>query len=132
MGRDAVGIGFAVDPLRHASTQKLQRTLAVDGTSVNRTLGRKGVDGCRHEDVVSAKSNGRAMKGVKSLLFDGPCRSGIATDAKTHPRRRYHDLGPGWMRTDLMNIAINIDRWLPGHAGIGGSRDSANMDVGQK
>jgi hypothetical protein len=35
-----------------------------------------------------------------------------ATNAKT--RRRYHDVGPGWMCTDLMNIAIDIDSGPPG------------------
>jgi len=50
--------------------------------------------------------------GVKSLLFDSPCRSGIATNAKT--RRRYHDVGPSWMCTYLMNITIDIDRGSPG------------------
>ncbi len=54
------------------------------------------------------------MMGVKSSLFDRPCRSSIATDAKTRCRRRYYDVGPGWMCTDLMNIAIDIDRGLPG------------------
>ncbi len=53
------------------------------------------------------------MIGVKSLLFDGPCRSGIATDAKAHRRSRYHEVGPGWMCAELMNIAIDIDGGLP-------------------
>jgi len=51
--------------------------------------------------------------GVKSSLFDSPCRSSIATNAKTRRRRRYHDVGPGWMCTDLMNIAIDIDSGPP-------------------
>jgi hypothetical protein len=51
--------------------------------------------------------------GVKSLLFDSPCRSSIATNAKAHRCRRYHDVGPGWMCTYLMNIAIDIDCGLP-------------------
>jgi hypothetical protein len=59
------------------------------------------------------------MVGVKSLVFDSPCRSGVATDAKTHRRRRYHDAGPGWAGTDLMNIALDINCGPPGQAGIG-------------
>src|SRR5689334_4888204 len=72
------------------------------------------------------------MQGVEPLLLDRPCGSCIATHAKPHRRRSYHDLGPRWMCTDLMNIAMDIDRGLPGQSGIGGSRNSANMDVGQK
>ena len=48
--------------------------------------------------------------GAKSSLFDRPRRSGIATHPKARCRRCYHDVGPGWMGTDLMNIAIDIDR----------------------
>ena len=57
--------------------------------------------------------------GVKSLLFNSPCRTSIAANAKTHRCRRYRDVGPGWMRADLMNIAIDIDSGLPGQAGVG-------------
>src|ERR1700682_4861565 len=113
-GRDAVGIGDAVDPPRHASAQRLQRTVAVDRASIHCALRRKMVGGCCHENVVSPKSNGRAIMGVKSLLFDSPCRSSITTHAKTFRRRRYYDVGPGWMCTDLMNIAIDIDSGPPG------------------
>jgi hypothetical protein len=68
---------------------------------------------CCDENVVSPKSNGRAIMGVKSSLFDSPCRSRIAANAKTRRRRGYHDVGPGWMCTDLMNIAIDIDSGPP-------------------
>jgi hypothetical protein len=36
------------------------------------------------------------------------------------------------MRTDLMDVAFDIDRGLPRYAAVGRSRNSANMDVGQK
>src|SRR5882762_8434324 len=81
--RDAAGVGLAVGPLWHTSAQRLQRTVAVDRASVNCTLRRKGVGGCRHKNVVSPKSNGRTMMGVKSLLFDSPCHSSVVTQAKT-------------------------------------------------
>jgi hypothetical protein len=70
--------------------------------------------------------------GVKSLLFDRPCRSAIATDAKTRRRRRDHDLGPGWMCTYLMNVAIDIDSRPPSYAGVSRSRNPADVDVNQK
>jgi hypothetical protein len=54
------------------------------------------------------------MMRVKSFLFDSPRRSRIATDAKTYRRSRDQDIGPGRMRTHLMNIAIDIDRGPPG------------------
>ncbi len=72
------------------------------------------------------------MVGVKSSLFDRPRRSGIATYAKARARRRDHELGPGWMCADLMNIAVDIDRRLPGDAGVSRSRNSAHVDVGEK
>ena len=72
------------------------------------------------------------MRGVKSALFDGPGRSRVATDTKTYGRRSYHDVGPGWMRTDLMNISIDVDRGVPGQASISRARNSAHMDVGEK
>ncbi len=50
---------------------------------------------------------------VKSVLFDSPCRSSIPTNAQTHRRSRNHDIGPDWMGTYLMNIAIDVDRGLP-------------------
>jgi len=51
--------------------------------------------------------------GVKSSLFDSPCFSSIATNAETDRRRRDHDVGPGWMRTYLMNITIDINSGPP-------------------
>ncbi len=56
---------------------------------------------------------------VKPLLFDGPCRCGIATNAKARRSRRYHYVGPGWMRAYLMDIFFDINCGLPGSAGIG-------------
>jgi hypothetical protein len=54
------------------------------------------------------------MMGVKASLFNSPRRSSIATNAKSHRRSRYYDVRAGWMRTHLMNIAIDIDSGLPG------------------
>lgn len=112
--RDAVGIGDAVDPFRHACTQRLQWTVSVDRASVNGTMLGKVVRGCRYEDVASPKSNGRAIAGVKFFPFDRPRRSGIAANAQTPRRRRNRDVGPVRVRADLMNVAIDIDRRPPG------------------
>ncbi len=69
---------------------------------------------------------------MQSLLLGRPRRSSIATHAEPHRRRRYHDVGPGRMRADLMNVAVDIDRRPPGAAGISRARNPADMDVGQK
>ena len=47
--------------------------------------------------------------GVKSSLFDSPCRSRIATDAKTRRRRGYHDVGPGWELASTLVVEFWAD-----------------------
>jgi hypothetical protein len=69
--------------------------------------------------------------GVESILFENPRLPGIETDAKPRRRCRYCDFGAGWMGTDLMNIVIDIDRGLPRYAGIGRSRNPANVNIGE-
>src|SRR5580704_11613516 len=72
------------------------------------------------------------MEGVKPFRFDPPRRSGIATYAKALRRRGDRDFGPGRMRADLVNVALDVDRRLPRSAEVERSRNTADVDVGQQ
>lgn len=129
---DAAGIDYAFGPLRETAAYRLQRSVAVNRAPVYCALCGKRVGRRGHEHVVCSECNGRAMKCVKSALFDAPCCSGIMADAKAGRRGRYHDVRTSWVRADLMNVRVDVDRGPPSSAGVRRSRNSADVDVDQK
>ena len=132
MGGDATGMGDAVEPCGQAAGDLNQWTTFVHAPSIDRALGGEGVRRCRHEYVAARERDRRAMQGVKAPLFDLPCRPAVAAGAKPDRSGGRHDARAVRVRANLMNIAIDVDRGLPGYATVHRSRDAADMDIGEE
>jgi hypothetical protein len=69
---------------------------------------------------------------MQTLLLNGPCGSAIPADAKPNSSRRDHSAGLNRVRTDFVDITINVNGWLPSDATVCGARDASDVDVGEK
>jgi hypothetical protein len=90
------------------------------------------VVGSGHENIVCRKSDGRAVRSVEALLLDGPGGTAVPADAKPYGSRRYHDVRTNRVSAHFVNVSVDIDGGFPGHATIGGARDTPNVNVGEK
>jgi hypothetical protein len=69
---------------------------------------------------------------MKPRLLDGPRCSTIPTDTEPNRRRRDHDVGMNRVRTDLVDVTVDVDRGLPGDTAISRPRDTPDVNVGEE
>jgi hypothetical protein len=84
---------------------------------------------CRHKDVVASKRDRGAVRGMQALLFDIPCHPAVATHTEPDGGGGHHDAGTVRVRTNLVNVAIDINGRLPRDTTVGRPRDTADVDV---
>jgi len=69
---------------------------------------------------------------MKALVLDSPRRATIPTDTEPNRGRRDHDAGMSWVGTNLVDITVDVDGGLPGHAAVHRPRDAPDVNVDEE
>ncbi len=69
---------------------------------------------------------------MKAFVFNAPRGAAVATAAKSDGGSGHHDGRAAGMHPDFMDVGVDIDRGMPGHAAITGTGDPPDMDIHQQ
>ena len=69
---------------------------------------------------------------MEAFLFDVPCHPTVAADREPDCGGGHHDAWTGWVRANLVDVAIDVDGRLLRCAAVGRPRDTADVDVGEE
>src|SRR5260370_8327743 len=69
---------------------------------------------------------------MKARLFNVPSRPTVEAGAEPGRGGGHHDPRTARVRANLVDVAIDVDRGLPGCATVHRSRDTADMDIGEQ
>src|ERR1700733_1479048 len=132
MGGDAMSVDFSVEPFGQAAGDFNEWTMFVQSPTIDRAPRGERAFRRGHEYVVVRERDRVAMWGMQAGGFDYPGRPSVAAGAEPGCGGGRHNGRTVRVRANLMDVAINVDRGLPGYATIHRSRDTADMDIGEE